>query len=846
MTKRWGLGITWKRLVSSLAILAILISSLFLVVPTAEADTCADVLAIFARGSGQDHIDSSGSDIDHTATFFDELESRNDGSLTIETVDLDYPAPGIESFLNAKFPFFPGGYRKSVSSGVDQLEQELLDRSHCEDQKIVLGGFSQGAHVIGDALEVVASYGGIESRVVGIGMFGDPKFNPDSYAAHGTYQAPQHNRLLNSGGILGSRDEFPGFFEDRLQSWCRYMDGICENSLTDAVMHMPAHTESYQNREIPTFINQVADSIAGLSYEPTYEYSPDLSENLDVMFVAENIESNLHQSRLRSMAVYHQLDDILHGLDGLSESTRFAYLGYGGGSSGLSDPDLWLQHGPFTDDIDEFINDIRDNTRDWRSNRAHPLNALVKAFEYDWRDDARKIVFLITDRGHPEEVEADTGYTLESVINTAQASEISIYPISSRLLNPDLSELDAERVARYERLADETQGIRFPGNLGSSGTTSLLHAVVNTIPIFPDIYNGRPGIVDEPGEEFIFDLSEWRNQNYYDKDIRYRWRFSSNDTTFLGPTEIVYSPTVYHQYDEPFEGFVRAQVQGEHWLGGFSRTPNILTNLIIPVDIDPDRGYVPNINTPRDFEVIVEDGSLNASWSPPDNASPARLRGYNLYTADGEELATLDSKLNGVDITNITDDHDPNILLSAISAQGESQKISPKVTVITDGEQVDNNPDENTGENVDNEESDNDQYSDDLVADIGSDGDEPEPIDQTNESERNQDQEDGLISGSGDSDFRDEQQELGIFNNDGSNLLGMFFEDRFNIIKLASISMPTADINNSRANVLGVGDENRRYIWPYLVSIFFFLSAGYLIYRRKSINFKKHISKVNR
>ncbi|MEX0668553.1 MAG: cutinase family protein [Candidatus Saccharimonadales bacterium] len=815
---------------------------------TASDDTCADVLAIFARGSGQDEI-GAGSDAEHAAIFFEELESRNDGSLTIETIDLDYPAAGIRHFGNAKFPWFPGNYRDSVANGINELDQQMMSRTHCTEQEVILGGFSQGAHVVGDTLDDIADYVWVESKIVGVGLFGDPKFNPSSYAAHGTFQAPQRDRFINSGGILGSRNEFPSIFQGRVESWCRYMDGICENSITEAIGNMPAHIDSYQNREIPIFINQVASKIDGLDHQDTLSYTPSFSEELDVMIVAENIKGNTHNTVLGVMAGSSKLADTLDRFDDLSDDTRFAYLGYGGGFNfETTNPNTWLKHYQFTRDKTDFMQSMSDETS-YRTNSAHPLNALMKAFEYEWREDARKIIFLATNWRNPEEVETNTGYSLESVINTAESMGISIYPLSSSRLNPYSGDADAARAERYDRMASRTGGLRFPLSLVNSGAGGMLSNIANAIPAFPDIYNGKPGIVDEPGEEFIFDASGWINRDNIDP-LRYRWNFTGGHIGFHDPEAIIYDdPTVYHRYDDPYQGFIRNRIQTTNWQGDWRLgTVGVKATMFIPVDIDPDRGHVPNINTPEDFKVIVDQGSFKVSWAPPDNAAPAQLRGYRLHTADGSEvLNTFRKDAKGAEILEVPKRTNPHILLNAISAQGESDTVAPEVTIITSEDDSDSSSGEdseidqgdisdsgnNEPDDLDNRSSDNNNHADDNLDEGSQESDNLDGPDDTDDNSQNNESED--------SDNEDSFNQEPIFTSDSQNtnsvaepasLIDIFLQDKSSVMKLISMtSFGKSDIDNT-ANVLGVDDQSKVYwLWGLLIVVA--ITLAYSLYRYK-------------
>ena len=159
--------------VLTLVLSLVLNASIFTIapVPQVRADTpCGDVLVIYARGSSYALNDSDfqafyGSDEHPTAGIVPHV---NRADVAINSYQLGdnggyggfrYDAVGdIATLASSVLPFLPGSaYANSVAQGVGELHAYLTDRAAaCPGEVYVLGGWSQGAQVVGTALEGLA------------------------------------------------------------------------------------------------------------------------------------------------------------------------------------------------------------------------------------------------------------------------------------------------------------------------------------------------------------------------------------------------------------------------------------------------------------------------------------------------------------------------------------------------------------------------------------------------------------------------------------------------------------------------------------------------------------------
>ena len=221
-----------RRTLSLIVAVALIVGLLSGIVGSAGAQVfdCSDVFITFARGSGQEP-NLPGREVQ---TFFDEIQDRIGPGVSVATRELgatayegnQYPAVGIglgsvQSFLNlldAESSLLGGTlggeYRDSVQEGTDEAVAYLNDRAiACPDEVFVLGGYSQGAQVMGEALFGLST--AAANATVFAAMFGDPKL------------------------LVNGRGPFPGACFGNTRPWRRgnircYQDGGIQVDLNEA------------------------------------------------------------------------------------------------------------------------------------------------------------------------------------------------------------------------------------------------------------------------------------------------------------------------------------------------------------------------------------------------------------------------------------------------------------------------------------------------------------------------------------------------------------------------------------------------------------------------------------
>lgn len=218
-----------------LAILTLTISNVPYNLP-ATASSCPDLKIVFARGSGGERYTSS-----HYLAFKSSMESKlATTSLSYEFDDLDYPAISVgvdDGHLGTLLgAYFGGGeaydFGDSVHAGVDTLAKVI--NNSCSETKYVLAGYSQGAIVVTNTLDLVSP-----DKIIFAATFGDPKI----YLPEGKGLMPAACRGTNLSeyriyvpdcraykGIMGAKEPYAASaYTNKVGTWCNKYDIMCSS-----------------------------------------------------------------------------------------------------------------------------------------------------------------------------------------------------------------------------------------------------------------------------------------------------------------------------------------------------------------------------------------------------------------------------------------------------------------------------------------------------------------------------------------------------------------------------------------------------------------------------------------
>ncbi len=228
-----------------------------------RANECSDATVVFARGSSQNktalHLDAPLSKEffekeNESGSFFqrfqEELEANypkvNTKYVSVHNFEdqynpLGYEAKGIfgwadrNNMLQAELSWWPNGqYNRSVLNGKQELVGYVKDQiALCPNQLIVLGGYSQGAQVVGESLFEFTPEE--RARINAVALFGDPKFvagtagqGVDFWKESKPFPWKRGSASERERGMADPRQPYvPDDMTYKTFSWCFSDDFIC-------------------------------------------------------------------------------------------------------------------------------------------------------------------------------------------------------------------------------------------------------------------------------------------------------------------------------------------------------------------------------------------------------------------------------------------------------------------------------------------------------------------------------------------------------------------------------------------------------------------------------------------
>jgi hypothetical protein len=260
---------------------ATLLSSLVFVVlgpaSPAQADpdcmTNGGVYVVFVRGSGEHFSDQRANQFywnligskDHPGRLYGKVPTawaeigNLDGRASSDNNADDpaeYPAVG---WADWGIPTGMDGYYRSVWTGVSELATHLNDRARrCPQESIVVGGYSQGAEVMGYALQSVSDY--TLSHIGYAAFYGDPRSSACDRITRVPWSRGNANCAL---GSLGARMPYiPNSMIGRVGSWCDSRDGVCTGNTTYLPLPgnpLSTHGSAYDGHWIADSANEIVN-----------------------------------------------------------------------------------------------------------------------------------------------------------------------------------------------------------------------------------------------------------------------------------------------------------------------------------------------------------------------------------------------------------------------------------------------------------------------------------------------------------------------------------------------------------------------------------------------------------
>lgn len=634
-------------------------------------DKCTLVTAIFARGSGQ------GFNAKESLTFRTQLESR------VDKKQLNFYELGSESYGGNQYPAvdvsnvwngnaigakISGGmgntYGKSVKEGVAEL-RTYLDIRHrkCPNEFFILGGVSQGAQVVGQALPSISS--GVKNKIVFNMLFGDPKlYLPEG---EGIFPPACRNEKLSAyrreianchvdNGALGARKPFLSS-EDKSKTglWCLANDYVCGSS--KFVWDVEGHGKyANNNGPIDDGAREAANRLKNAAKlasqnDPGINDKP-LNNNMgttgtDVVFVLDTTGSMM--SYIDQMKTFiRNYSSKIKEINGRVGLVVYRDAGDEYTAKKLSD----LQTDT-TDLLNKLESVSADGGGDGPEAALHA--SMVAMNEMKWQKGATKAIILLTDTGYHEPDKVD-GSTLAAVAKRSlEIDPVNIYPVVGDYLKNS-----------YTDIAKQTSG----QVIASGDENDIVAALDKALTKIKNRPNAKLKIGEyyaEVGQEITFDASD--SYVVDGKITKYEWDFDGDGKIDQTTT----NPVASHVYTEKFDGIMQVRMSADN---------DTVSNISAPVKV----GIKPNLpvgpGAPQVSAKIIErngnKATIRLNWQPVDELSSRwliRLDDNNLGWAVGEQRQ--------LDITDVDISKTRTITVMGVKADGYAGKPA---TVQVDNE----------------------------------------------------------------------------------------------------------------------------------------------------------------
>ncbi|WLQ06104.1 PxKF domain-containing protein [Arthrobacter oryzae] len=523
----------------------------------ALVEECKSVETVFARGSGQGLFEGEAT------KFKDEIDARIDGPAITHHYELGsemieghaYPALPVGSqdwdrALRSLGAAATGGggfsYGASVDEGVEELHAYLKARaSTCPDSLFVLGGYSQGAQVVGETYNEKLS-DDLKRRVVYQALFGDPRL----YLPEGQGLIPPACLGLpnksewrfdvpdcgTGTGSLGSRVPYlPVGFTSTTGLSCATHDFVCGASpyVWDQVGH---GTYDEDGGSIYRASVEIAKRLKPLLPDAGVNDTVSLpgagTAGLDVVFLIDSTGSMWGQIEATKAFAAEMADTIK------VNRGRVALVEYKDAGDQFTARIL----SGFQEDTTEFNTQLTTIYASGGGDRPEAtLHALMTAFNgLEWRNGATKAAVVLTDADYHDPDLVD-GSTLASVAQRAlEIDPVNVYPVVPSYFS-----------SFYAALAQATTGqvIVNGGDTKAALTTALTRIQERPVAILR-----HPAYWGPVGQEFTFDASASYSPN--SSIIRYDWDYNGDGTFEESGT----TPVARHTYPAKWDGQMQVRM----------------------------------------------------------------------------------------------------------------------------------------------------------------------------------------------------------------------------------------------------------------------------------------------
>lgn len=627
--------------------------------PAAADASCPAVQVVWARGSGQSLGEKQ------YRRFRDELAERLTGSVTpsfyeVGTAARDgnqYPAVAVDGWdaENALGGLVSAGnafdYGNSVWEGVLETQDFVHDTwLRCgEATKFVLGGFSQGAQVIGQTYGYLTD--GAKDQVVFNALFGDPKLNlPEGKgwnppACRGENLSPWRRAIGDcdaDNGSLFARDPYlPAGYTTRTGLWCAEDDFVCGTS--KFVWNNSGHDYSQDGGDVDSAAIEIARRLREAIPE-TPEADLDTTVHvigtgttgLDVVFVIDSTGSMggiINDAKQFAAGMASQVR-ALRGRVALVEYRDAGDAFVARTLSGL------------TEDLPQFQAQLDTIVAGGGGDTPEAtLAALMQGLNsLEWRPGATKAAVVLTDAGF-HDPDVATGDTTASVAARAlEIDPVNVYPV-----------VPASLESAYTDLADQTSGQVI---VNDGDAEVALTEALDTIQNRPVALLALTGYRANPGQTVRFDASD----SYATEGsvASYAWDFDG-DGTFDRTTP---EPVTEYVYTDEFDGQMAVKVTDTG--GGIaSMSAPVLIADVLPGP-DPSLPAAPENLTAVPGEPTGDTRQVALAWQVGSASAPAHWA----ISVNGVPAGVVAGDRVTATVTDMAVDQDAVIRVAGLTAEG--------------------------------------------------------------------------------------------------------------------------------------------------------------------------------
>jgi PKD repeat protein len=551
-----------QRWSSPLAVVALLCAICVLAIPAAARADGGTVKFIGVRGSGDPY--PLGGDL--LSGVAQKIYKRLPAGTDWQGIGLDYPAVGVVDWKEVTDPYW-----QSVHTGVQRLRDlirtEFAGGANANEQ-IVLAGYSQGAHVIGNLLSNTNTgdnrlSDSELSHIKAVVLFGDPRFNEKEDFALGG--AGFHNGILTHRA-LGDLSRVAS--TNRIRSFARVGDPVCQWRNVDWTRH---HQEGYL-ADYGDHAAAFAFSKLGFPKPPASVYGG----RLDVAFVIDTTGSM--GSSIDS--VKGAVNSFATQLQTSGADFHLGLVEFKDGDQG--DPFAAQLDLGFTADVSSFQSAVNALTADGGGDEAeYDLSGIDTAInDLSWRSGAKKTIIVMTDAPY-KDPEPVGGLTTAAVLQAARDLDpAQIYPVVvGGWADP----------AQFQVLADGSGGTLYasddPSQAADAIAQVIQESIVSPVAALSASSPARPGDIVEFSAGGSYDPSG-------DEITSYEWDFDGDGTV----DEATSAPKTSHVYPVAFTGTAMVTVH----------SPAGTASATAAIAIDPAAPHAPGAV-----------GSVSGDTSPP-------------------------------------------------------------------------------------------------------------------------------------------------------------------------------------------------------------------------------------